>query len=116
MVQEVQARLMKAELDPEELSQYEIRGGEADFDVALGGAALKAGGRVSVKGTPREAARPAAEDEDEEEGGGKGSGKKRKGKDAGMLYQRDGKSKGNKGKDGKRQSGGGKPMGGKKRT
>ena len=110
---------MKAELDPEELSQYEIRGGDADFEDALGGAALRPGGRVSVKaaeGSQRETARPATEDDDEEEAGGKGGGKKRKGKDAGMLYQRDGKGK--KGKDGKRSSGGGggKPSGGKRRT
>ncbi len=102
-----------ARLDPADLEQYRIRGGDAEFEEALtSGAAPKSGGRISVKvvgggseagPSGREANGDAA---DGAEGSGKGGGagkKKRKGGE-GMLYQKNAKRK--QGRGGKRRSGG----------
>ncbi len=103
-----------ARLDPADLEQYRIRGGDAEFEEALtSGAAPKSGGRVSVKATGGAEAGPSGRETDVDAAdgpdGGKGGGaakKKRKGGDGGgMLYQKNAKRK--QGKGGKRRSGGG---------
>ena len=102
-----------ARLDPADLEQYRIRGGDAEFEEALtSGAAPQPGKRISVKASGGSEANPSGRvaNGDAAEGvngSGKGSSarKKRKGGDDGvMLYQKSAKKK--QGKSGKRQHGG----------
>ena len=104
---------MMARLDPADLEQYRIRGGDAEFEEALAnGTAPKSGGRISVKAGADAEAGPSGRDAggDAANGadGGKGGSvakKRRKGGDSGgMLYQKNAKRK--QGKGGKRRSGG----------
>ena len=101
-----------ARLDPADLEQFRIRGGDAEFEEALAsGTAPKSGGRVSVKagsGLEAGASGRAVDGEraNAEHGSkGGGSGKKRKGgENGGMLYQKSAKR--THGKFEKRRSGG----------
>ena len=104
---------MMARLDPADLEQYRIRGGDAEFEEALtSSAAPHAGGRISVKASGGSDAGPSGraaggEAADAATGSGKGSSakKKRKGGESGaMLYQKSAKRK--QGNAGKRRSAG----------
>ncbi len=70
------AAAMRAAVPEEELAQYAVRGGEADFEAAAGGGAPAAGGVVSVRAGGK---RPPREPRKEEPRGGKGRGKDARG-------------------------------------